>query len=318
MDIVLQVKALSKSFGGLVALRGVDLRAEAGQIVGLIGPNGAGKTTLFNCLTALTHPSSGQIEFLGKPIVPQVSEGGVRLLRLSALFFFILGWVWLMLFYSKFLPETFFKVELTLLGVFIFVMRCLTARVLVAFKIWAWSLAFVFLISDVVMGYWGIWQTGGELFLIGTAVPLKYIAVPWGIVAIPFSLFFMGLLMSRKVRQLYGFRLSPDALCRLGMGRTFQNIRLFFNHSVLDNVKIGFHTHLPSGLLRTILKSRAQREEEQLAEQAALESLRFVVSSTGRLIWPGPWHTGSRDSWRSRGPWWPSRIYSCWTNRRPV
>jgi ABC-type branched-subunit amino acid transport system ATPase component len=95
-------------------------------------------------------------------------------------------------------------------------------------------------------------------------------------VAIPFSLFFMGLLMSRKVRQLYGFRLSPDALCRLGMGRTFQNIRLFFNLSVLDNVKIGFHTHLTSGLLRTILKSRAQREEEQLAEQAALESLRFV------------------------------------------
>ncbi|MDZ7695591.1 MAG: ABC transporter ATP-binding protein [Deltaproteobacteria bacterium] len=276
MDTVLEVKKLSKSFGGLVALREIDLKAESGQIVGLIGPNGAGKTTLFNCLTALTHPTSGRIEFLGRSIVPQVSNGRVRLLNLSSLLFFILGWIWLPIFYAKFLPVTFFKVEMALLGVFIFIMRCLMVRALTGLKIWAWSLAFVFLTSDILTGLWGLTNAGTEVSLFGTAMPLGYIAVPWGMVAIPFSLFFMIFLMSRKVRQLYGFRMTPDAICRLGMGRTFQNIRLFFNLSVLDNVKIGFHTQLKSGLLKTLLRGRAQQNEESLTEQEALESLRFV------------------------------------------
>jgi len=83
-------------------------------------------------------------------------------------------------------------------------------------------------------------------------------------------------LFLRKVRQLYGFRLGPDAICRLGMARTFQNIRLFFNLSVLDNVKIGFHVQMRSGVLGTLLKTRSQRDEEGLTTKEALKSLRFV------------------------------------------
>ncbi|MCF8082174.1 MAG: ABC transporter ATP-binding protein [Deltaproteobacteria bacterium] len=276
MNPILHVKDLSKSFGGLVALQSVDLKAETAQIVGLIGPNGAGKTTLFNCLTGLTPPTQGQIEFRGNPIVPQFSEGRIRLLKASTLLFFILGWVWVPLFYSLFLPRTFFKVELVLLGIFILGMRCLMVRAFVEFKIWAWSLMFVFLLSDLITGLWAMSHWGTSIALVGAGFPFGYVALPWAIVAVPFSLFFMGLLLSRRVRLLYGFRVSPDALCRMGMGRTFQNIRLFFNLSVLDNVKIGFHGQLKSGFWQTLIRGRSQRQEEESAERAALEALRFV------------------------------------------
>lgn len=276
MDPILHVKKLSKSFGGLVALRDVELKAESAQIVGLIGPNGAGKTTLFNCLTALTHPTAGQIEFRGNNIFPECAARRIRLLKISALVFFILGWIWVPLFYSLFLPRTFFKVELVLLGLFILGMRCLMVRALVEFKIWAWSLMSVFLISDVILGLWGVTHPGTALVVAGTSLQLGYVAVPYGIVTVPFSLFFIILLFTRNIRQLYGFRLSPDAICRLGMGRTFQNIRLFFNLSVLDNVKIGFHGRLKSGFWQTLFRSRSQCREEEAAEQAAIEALTLV------------------------------------------
>jgi branched-chain amino acid transport system ATP-binding protein len=66
--VLLEGKNLSKSFGGLMALSGVDFALEKGEILGLIGPNGAGKTTLFNLITGAYRPSSGRIHFLGKDI----------------------------------------------------------------------------------------------------------------------------------------------------------------------------------------------------------------------------------------------------------
>jgi branched-chain amino acid transport system ATP-binding protein len=58
---LLQVRKLSKQFGGLAALHAVGFDIPRGAIFGLIGPNGAGKTTLFNCLTGLYTPSSGEV-----------------------------------------------------------------------------------------------------------------------------------------------------------------------------------------------------------------------------------------------------------------
>jgi len=65
---ILEARKVTRRFGGLVAVREVDLEVGPGQIIGLIGPNGAGKTTFFNCITGLFAPSEGDILFDGKRI----------------------------------------------------------------------------------------------------------------------------------------------------------------------------------------------------------------------------------------------------------
>ena len=65
---LLEVRGLSKRFGGLRAVDGVDLHVERGEVVGLIGPNGAGKSTLVELLTGGQQASSGSIRFDGRDI----------------------------------------------------------------------------------------------------------------------------------------------------------------------------------------------------------------------------------------------------------
>ncbi len=66
---VLATKSTTVRFGGLVAVKDLDLAVQAGQVLGLIGPNGAGKTTIFNVLTGVYRPTSGDVELEGKSIV---------------------------------------------------------------------------------------------------------------------------------------------------------------------------------------------------------------------------------------------------------
>ncbi|AAZ33797.1 leucine/isoleucine/valine transporter ATP-binding subunit [Pseudomonas amygdali pv. tabaci str. ATCC 11528] len=65
---LLQATGLSMRFGGLLAVNGVALTVNQGQVVSMIGPNGAGKTTVFNCLTGFYRPSAGTILLDGEPI----------------------------------------------------------------------------------------------------------------------------------------------------------------------------------------------------------------------------------------------------------
>ena len=67
---VLEVKGVSKRFGGLQALADVGISIRAGEIYGLIGPNGAGKTTFFNVITGLYTPDGGSFELAGRPYRP--------------------------------------------------------------------------------------------------------------------------------------------------------------------------------------------------------------------------------------------------------
>jgi branched-chain amino acid transport system ATP-binding protein len=67
-DILLSAVAMGKRFGGLVAIKGLDLEVRRNTICSIIGPNGAGKTTAFNCLTQLIMPSSGAVYFDGERI----------------------------------------------------------------------------------------------------------------------------------------------------------------------------------------------------------------------------------------------------------
>jgi branched-chain amino acid transport system ATP-binding protein len=65
----LQIKGLTKNFGGLRAVNNISFSMERDQILGLIGPNGAGKTTLLRLMTGILKPDSGSVRFMGKEIV---------------------------------------------------------------------------------------------------------------------------------------------------------------------------------------------------------------------------------------------------------
>jgi branched-chain amino acid transport system ATP-binding protein len=65
---ILEIKGLNKSFGGIHAIRGLDLTLKRGELVGLIGPNGSGKTTFTNLISGLLKPDAGVINFKGEQI----------------------------------------------------------------------------------------------------------------------------------------------------------------------------------------------------------------------------------------------------------
>jgi branched-chain amino acid transport system ATP-binding protein len=65
---ILTTRQLDKRFGGVHAVRGVDIEVAGGEIVGLFGPNGAGKTTLFNIIAGGMRPNSGSVWLHGKDV----------------------------------------------------------------------------------------------------------------------------------------------------------------------------------------------------------------------------------------------------------
>ncbi|GHF66445.1 ABC transporter ATP-binding protein [Streptomyces mashuensis] len=136
---LLHATGITMRFGGLTAVRAVDLTVHPDEILGLIGPNGAGKTTLFNCLTGLYTPDEGTITYAGKPL------------------------------------------------------------------------------------------------------PTR-----------------------------------PHLVTRIGIARTFQNIRLFPNMTVLENVLVGRHTRTHEGLLSALLRTPAHHRAEHTSRQHATELLEFT------------------------------------------
>jgi branched-chain amino acid transport system ATP-binding protein len=137
---LLDVRRVTKRFGGLVAVDAVDFTVDPSRIVSLIGPNGAGKTTLFNMVAGFYAPTSGEILFQGRPI----------------------------------------------------------------------------------------------------------------------------------------HRLQPHQITARGIARTFQNIRLFGNMSVLENVLVGMHSRLRTGALGAVLRTPWYHREEREAERRALDLLDLV------------------------------------------
>jgi branched-chain amino acid transport system ATP-binding protein len=67
-ELLLDVRRVTKRFGGLTAVSEVSLAVRRGEIVSIIGPNGAGKTTFFNLLTGQLAPTEGEVRFLGQPV----------------------------------------------------------------------------------------------------------------------------------------------------------------------------------------------------------------------------------------------------------
>jgi branched-chain amino acid transport system ATP-binding protein len=137
---LLEVREVSKHFGGIRAIEDISFSLKSGTILSIIGPNGAGKTTLFNCLTGFMTLNKGRIVF-----------------------------------------------------------------------------------SDTDIS-----------------------------------------------------RMSADRITRLGISRTFQNIRLFRDMTVIENVMVAQHAHIRSGLHTIIARTRSFREEEQSVRETAYEYLEFI------------------------------------------
>jgi len=147
---MLVATGVSKNFGGLAALRNVDLAIEPGQIYGLIGPNGAGKTTFFNLATGIYPLSSGTIVFEGADLLSERR---------------------------------------------------------------------------------------------------------------------LGLVAQRR---------KPHQITRRGVGRTFQNIRLFQNMTALENVIVGTDAHHRQGVLDAVFRTRRQRTEDRDGQDVAETLLEYV------------------------------------------
>src|SRR5208337_1332770 len=91
MDTILEIKRISRFFGGVRAVSDFDLEVRRGEMVGIIGPNGAGKTTLFNLITGFIRPTSGEIWLEGHRITGlkpfQIANRGIsRTFQLVGLF----------------------------------------------------------------------------------------------------------------------------------------------------------------------------------------------------------------------------------------
>lgn len=75
---LLEVRGVMVRFGGVMAVGGVDLDAEVGQVTGLIGPNGAGKTTLFNVISGMQEPTAGNVLVSGVDITGEAPHKRAR------------------------------------------------------------------------------------------------------------------------------------------------------------------------------------------------------------------------------------------------
>ncbi len=212
-DVVLHARKVTKRFGGLIAVREVDLAIPAGSIVSLIGPNGAGKTTFFNVVAGILDPTAGNVEFRGRRMIAR----SVR----------------------------------TWLEPVVWVLPSIAVAV-TGFGLWLATRADLLLELVVLVA----------LGLLITTLLLAIIRPAW---------------YQRLLTRLSIFRSArPNDMVQAGIGRTFQNIRLFQNMTALENVLVGMHSKLRANLVDALLDTPRQRREEEQARQRASELLALV------------------------------------------
>jgi ABC-type branched-subunit amino acid transport system ATPase component len=212
-DVLFRARGVTRRFGGLVAVRDVDLDIPAGAIVSIIGPNGAGKTTFFNVVAGIINPTAGTVGFRGRTLVARPHRTWLE----------PVAWV-------------------------------LPAAVLV--------------LVALVLGV----QDRGE-----AAVSTAAIAII-GTLAATLLLAIIRPGWYTRLMDRFGVLRSarPNDVVAAGIGRTFQNIRLFQNMSAIENVLVGMHLKLRSNLIDHMISSPRQRKDERAAARRASELLALV------------------------------------------
>ncbi len=221
-DFILQAQKVTKRFGGLLAVREVDLEIVRGSIVSLIGPNGAGKTTFFNVIVGILDPTSGHVRI-----------GGQRLIGRP-----VRAW----------LEPVVWVVPAAVIGVLTALLFAATGTAAVAALGGAIALFAL-----------------AAMFLAAIIRPRRYVAL----------LKQAGIFRSAK----------PNEMVHAGIGRTFQNIRLFANMTALENVLVGMHSKLHANALDALLSTPRARAEELRAAARAEELLALVgLKGSGDVV----------------------------------
>ncbi len=209
---LLDARAVTKRFGGLVAVRSIDFDIPLGSIVSLIGPNGAGKTTFFNVIAGVYELSDGEISFNGEVVVARP-----RRTWAEPIFWFLIP-----------------------------------------------TILLVLAIGALLVGIVPI----GEGLILATLAAV----IPALLVALTRPRWYVAMLARFGI-----FRSSrPNEMVSLGIGRTFQNIRLFANMSALENVMVGMHSRMHATPADAALRLGRHRREEEAAVKDARKWIRYV------------------------------------------
>ena len=252
-DLVMHARKVTKAFGGLVAVREVDLEIPRGSIISLIGPNGAGKTTFFNVIVGILDPTAGEVRLGGRRMIGHP----------------VRAW----------LEPVIWIVPALVAGLITAVASAITNSPEVA-------------AGGAVIATFAL----ATMFLAAIIRPRPYVNL----------LLRAGVFRSAK----------PNEMVHAGIGRTFQNIRLFANMTALENVLVGMHIKLTANALDALLSTPRARREEVWAEERANELLALVgLEGRGDVVARNfPMATSADSNWQERSA--APRLCCCSTNRR--
>jgi len=315
-NALLSVERLTVRFGGLVAVSALDLEVQPGEIVALIGPNGAGKTTAFNCISGLQPASGGTVRFRGRRLERSLTLAICLRVLAVGLVAAVVGTavavdadrLWLAVVKRGVVtgePFTagsvaarlvaYFRAELTvdrLAGKW----RVVGAdgREVLAIKT---DLAEAVALRNQVQAAVTA-RRAGPVTIPGATDTEQAAAFEPRVEGLNIPAEVLDRLAGGKtrirLRALAGAlaagllaaggtaavwwrgRRAADVVARAGISRTFQNIRLFPNMTVLENVLVGLDRAIPGGVPTLLVRTRASREAELRARRRAREELRFV------------------------------------------
>jgi branched-chain amino acid transport system ATP-binding protein len=230
---ILELDKLTMQFGGLTAIKDLDLKVEPDAVFSIIGPNGAGKTTVFNAITGIYEPTSGEIRFESRPLRKALSWKAIAVFLVLG---FLTGLAAALL--SADLEQLW---DVTIKQNYLYDTNTFNTAA-------AWN------------NFWNYLKENRDGRFTQSMIAL---AVGW--------LFGMAGSWSVWNRS----RRTPDFIARSGIARTFQNIRLFADMTVLENVLVGLDHARRSTAAATSVQRHARIGKSELTQQA-IELLRFV------------------------------------------
>lgn len=299
MSTVLTATNVTKQFGGLVAVDAVSVEVESGRITGLIGPNGAGKSTFFNCLTGMTTPDAGSVQFDGRELI-QTPPAGIHAL-LNWICFSQIAWacVWPLVVLLVFVPAItadLADVEFLLACYVAAGVRILGALQLRAKRQWTWAMhgalagadaalamVAVFRVSAVSLGAPLAPYPDTAAFSMAPDYGLPFQPLLWTAVGLAAAnaVWLFSVVPRAGIRAALSIHAGAHKINSFGLARTFQNIRLFDQLTVLDNVRIGAHLRGSCGIIRSLLRTPGfKREERRLTTEAEAALTRVGLSDS--------------------------------------